>query len=914
MSKTKRQIPYNFGRVFFPGKSQAIPDRILFQPLGNHVGNVKALAKKWQVDNISNNFSLDRVLKGIDLHDICKPQRFQIQSEINKLNRFKKYIYSFKGHPYGVEYPQDVWAEALARGHHYYSVEEINKAIYQLKKIPQYAEILARDPLTYARELYILEMCDQIEAELACRIFEDDDQAESRTFMDFTISQLEETVYQVDPYPFEKGSFNLTFKSWLYKPSAQDQQALQKLLDNGQDNKLGKQLDELVKSWWDSQEGQLKAEDPIEITIQPYLSSKTSQPLNDHTNCTLWYQRLTDFSPNPMQVDVFKNVFENDETAFILKAPTGVGKFEAIVIPFLAKLSQNTLIDPSRLILPLPSRSLLEDQKQRCENYLKRFSKIFPGREVSLVVDTGSQMQRFVYYDGEEKTPSRTVNTRRHLYKGDIILTTIDKFMYRYFGYGDNRKSFIFPYRINQGNALICFDEAHSYDNISFTNFCSLVKALYEAGRSLILMTATLPQKQLERFEYLQDDLIDYIDNENNLKKLNSFSKQKFANQKQFEWSHNIEYNSQSPEIFCESFIQIVLKELQDNPQHRIIATVETVKDAVTIYKQIKSLLGTNQDDQGQYLFLYHGRMPDIPKSSEFSRTNIYQRLKERDENNLPYLLVTTSAIEVGCDLNSTLLITQLCNPENLIQRAGRCNRKGNIQGAKIIVVGDNIPEFTSSLSEEDLVEYRKILEALNHKNFNARMIMNCVSNKQQVDDYRIVELFSILHDYVYNADLTCQSSHEKGLVITRSWTPSVTLVYDDGKNDNKINENPQITIPIDRLIIKKDKKTGITNEYYNVNVDEYLYNQEETRWKLEPIKYWGQAYKKDIVVTIYQEHDGAIFGTHQPYEYNPELGFVELPGVFIKWKSTDYEERLQYKYSESKSVVITYIKALTEG
>ncbi|WP_396231971.1 hypothetical protein [Geminocystis sp. GBBB08] len=35
--------------------------------------------------------------------------------------------------------------------------------------------------------------------------------------------------------------------------------------------------------------------------------------------------------------------------------------------------------------------------------------------------------------------------------------------------------------------------------------------------------------------------------------------------------------------------------------------------------------------------------------------------------------------MEVGCDLNCKTLITQLCPPENLIQRAGRCNRKGNI-------------------------------------------------------------------------------------------------------------------------------------------------------------------------------------------------------------------------------------------
>jgi len=64
-----------------------------------------------------------------------------------------------------------------------------------------------------------------------------------------------------------------------------------------------------------------------------------------------------------------------------------------------------------------------------------------PGREVSLV-DTGST-------DAPVGVPRRQeiklgINPKRHLYKGDVILTTIDKFLYRYFAFGDKQKSFIF--------------------------------------------------------------------------------------------------------------------------------------------------------------------------------------------------------------------------------------------------------------------------------------------------------------------------------------------------------------------------------------------------------------------------------------------------------------------------------------
>jgi len=65
---------------------------------------------------------------------------------------------------------------------------------------------------------------------------------------------------------------------------------------------------------------------------------------------------------------------------------------------------------------------------------IPQFSKLQPGREVSLVVDTGSEM-RWVYRDGQEIK----LGIKRHLYKGDVILTTIDKFLYRYFAFGDKQ-------------------------------------------------------------------------------------------------------------------------------------------------------------------------------------------------------------------------------------------------------------------------------------------------------------------------------------------------------------------------------------------------------------------------------------------------------------------------------------------
>jgi CRISPR-associated endonuclease/helicase Cas3 len=902
MAKSERQRPYNFGRVFFPSEPNpepAIPNEIRFQPLGNHVGNVIKLVEYWDRDDFPCSSSFERVKEAAKIHDKGKPQKFELRVETTSKGNFQKYIYSFRGHRYLAE-SKDAWAESLAKGHHDFSVKDICRDTYELKKHSDYEQILAKEPLAYAVELYILEMCDQMEAELACRVIGDDEQAESRTFMDYTIAKddSEQNVYRIDPWIFSPDQIELTFDYWLFCLSEDDKAELKKCRTENRDFELGKKLDAIAKKWWQNQQSQPEKAEPRKVMLKPYLSKKQFH----NRDCEFWYQQLAGFAPNPMQKMIFELIEQTENPAFLLKSATGSGKFEAILFPALSK--------KCRLILPLPAKSLIEDQKQRIEKYLKRFSELNPDREISLVIDTGSQMQRWVYRNGEEVKP-RTYNPRRHLYKGDVILTTLDKFLYRYFAFGDKQKSFVFPLRIHRDKTgdqktIICFDEAHSYDEIAFTNFQTLVKSLYEAGRSLIMMTATMPPEYIERFDYL--DVIDCVDNTTNAEALRQFQqhtlKQSYSEQISFEWLSNIIRNVQNPQFFPNQIAQIVLKEWKSKLDRRIITVVETVKDAAFIYQQVESELISSTDDLGQLLFLYHGRI------DQHIRPELYRQLKNRDENDLPYILITTSAIEVGCDLNSEILISEICPPENLIQRAGRCNRRGNVPDAKVILVGNAIQEFANTLDESGWETYKETLKQLT--DFNTGKISECILRSHYVDDYRVVELFSMLHDYVYSADLACQPAHEKGLVVTRSWTPSATLVYNDGSHGEKMENMPQVTVPIDRLIIKKDK----SNQYANTNVYERYYDQENTSWKMRDLR-WGFAYQKEIVIIINQSNDSVFMPDGNPeYSYNSELGFVELPGVFIKLRTNGFDEKLLYQYgstAQKKSVIITYTKALEE-
>lgn len=894
---------FDFGRVFFPKNQHSkIPDNILFQPLGNHVANVRKLVNYWDWESDDSlkdhpQESRRRVSEAALLHDVGKPQRFALSVKISKEGKVD-FSYSFSVHRYLANKPEKPWTEYLAKGHHDFSANDVCRDTYKLKNLlnkldeenlikseaEKYKHILELEPLTYAHELYILEMCDQIEAELACRFFDDDEQAESRAFMDFTITKKNGQFF-LDPWIFgNKQEIKLTLASWSMPFPEKVKIAIDKALPDAQ--ALSKELNNAVAKWWEAQPNNFKSK--IDTVI---LHRLPSDKLPKVDTITL-YQAIGKFLPNPMQEDLAESLNPelNPHPAMLSKSPTGSGKTESILFPALAH--------NYRLFLVLPTRSLLEDQKERINEYLLKFSNLEQnrGKQISLVVDTGAQMDRWIYKDGQVSKPK--VKPRRHLYKGNVILTTLDKFLYRYFAFGDKQKSFIFPHRIHFSKSLICFDEAHSYDEIAFTNFHSLVRSLYEAGRSLVLMTATMPNEYLKRLDYLET--IDYIDDLKKSDELRKFQeqtlKQDYPNKKAFEWISNIERNSENPKIFYNEFAQVVIREWQAKPNRKIIAVVERVTDAAAIYQQVNQQF--NQDSSERFLFLYHGRIADQ------LRPDIYKQIQERDSKSQSYILITTSAIEVGCDLNAEVLISEICPPENLIQRAGRCNRKGNISDAKVILIGNSIPDFANSLDESGWREYQKVLKSL--QEFNTQKITGCISVIEQIDDYRVVELFSMLHDYIYSADLTCQHAHEKGLIITRSWTPSATLIF---KNSSDIPHT--ITVPINRLIKNKNGD----NDFANTYAKEHWYNQETTRRDLRDLS-WGYAYSKDIVIEIHKNGEGAgTYDGKEEYEYDPNLGFIELPGVFIKPKTNnnelELEEKLLYKDSKNKSVIIRYTKAL---
>ncbi|RKU31051.1 hypothetical protein C6499_05330 [Candidatus Poribacteria bacterium] len=192
------------GRVFFEPDSGPDVKKVIVLTLDSHVENVVTLVKNFKRDFYpafiqSEESTYKLLIRAAEKHDNAKPDTFRVTYRRYKdeENARKSLGYSFAGHRFRVSDP-DRYVELLIRMHHEFSVEGIVKAQAEFKTEKELADAKSKN---FPFDLYILEMCDQIEAELETYAFTND--VQPRVFMDFHSRRREDGKIEVNPYPFD---------------------------------------------------------------------------------------------------------------------------------------------------------------------------------------------------------------------------------------------------------------------------------------------------------------------------------------------------------------------------------------------------------------------------------------------------------------------------------------------------------------------------------------------------------------------------------------------------------------------------------------------------------------------------------------------------------------------------------------
>lgn len=392
------------------------------------------------------------------------------------------------------------------------------------------------------------------------------------------------------------------------------------------------------------------------------------------------------------QIKVWE-IFEQNKFPLLVKAPTGSGKTEAVLAPFLSQFIDNNFHIAPRIIYVLPMRVLVNSVADRIKRYAQRISPY-----ISVEIQHGD-------------LPNAP------FFIADIVVTTLDQFLY-----GFARSSMQVGRHIDIpagsiASSLVVFDEAHMYrDGFTFSIMRALMEILHKSRIPFVVMTATMP-KSLENSLFEEIPLSE---------------KQKIFGE--ISVNRNLNITIEDNPLYSNNNVNISDDILEKIKKHKTLIVVNQVKRAQKIYEEIKSGLELT-DDQ---IVLLHSRFTRADRERHEGKALSLISHKEDGKIVIPKvvgIVVSTQVLEAGIDFSAELLLTELAPADSLIQRAGRCARYERESGEMIIFPVEKENNGHLPYEKEHLEKTLGWLE--NHRQFNIKNFDEVCSFVDETLDYQ---------------------------------------------------------------------------------------------------------------------------------------------------------------------------------
>lgn len=361
--------------------------------------------------------------------------------------------------------------------------------------------------------------------------------------------------------------------------------------------------------------------------------------------CNEFYRKYLGISePYSHQKQTWES-FESGNFPLLIKAPTGSGKTEAVVAPFLSQFLNNKFHIAPRLIYVLPIRVLVNSIAQRIEMYAKKIS---------------SHCLVKIQHGDIPDSP---------FFMGDIVVTTLDQFVY-----GFARTAQQVGHHIDMpagaiASSVVIFDEAHMYrDGFTFSIMRALMEVLNHTRIPFVLMTATMPDS-------LKHSLFEKI----HLPESNIIEVKDFATNSRISISLKEEPLCSENEI---NINEALLKEIKSK---KSLIILNQVKKAQNVYEYLKNNLGLIG---GKEITLLHSRFTRIDR--QLHESEALRMIPHREDRKIKIpegtgIVVSTQVLEAGLDFSAEIILTELAPADSLVQRAGRCARYQNETGKMYI-------------------------------------------------------------------------------------------------------------------------------------------------------------------------------------------------------------------------------------
>jgi CRISPR-associated endonuclease/helicase Cas3 len=361
------------------------------------------------------------------------------------------------------------------------------------------------------------------------------------------------------------------------------------------------------------------------------------------------------------QEELFHRIIENDWPEDIC-LPTGMGKTSIITIWLLALIWRSLHPDgprpvPRRLVWVVDRRVVVDQATKEAEDLSKRIQEV-PQLEQSIagLSMTGkglavSTLRGELADNGDwRRDPSRPA----------IIVGTVDmigsRLLFR--GYGDGKWSRPQNAGLLGHDALIVNDESHLTP--AFAKLLAGVAEFQKNGAFRVMRLSATPRGSAAQWpSSLETDLQGH-----------ETFRRKFDAKKRLVM-HAVGRNDFERQIF-----RIATEEGEAT---RRLVFIRSPEDAARFAKKLAARVGK------EYVALLTGTMRGKERD-DLREVPAFQVFLEQSRPEEKYWLVATSAAEVGVNLTSDLLITDLDTADHLIQRFGRLNRFGETEAVAHLV------------------------------------------------------------------------------------------------------------------------------------------------------------------------------------------------------------------------------------
>jgi CRISPR-associated endonuclease/helicase Cas3 len=391
----------------------------------------------------------------------------------------------------------------------------------------------------------------------------------------------------------------------------------------------------------------------------------------------------------PWQKRLYEHWLSRGQVPALINIPTGLGKTSVIPIWLIALAHGANL--PRRLAYCLPMRVLVEQTAKKAKEWIEALNKhrLF-----------ASDVKVFVLMGGEAEEDWDLYPERPA-----IIIGTQDMLLSRALnrGYAASRARWPMQFGLLNTDCLWVFDEvqlmgsglATTAQLEAFRRQLTGVGGPKDNGCASVWMSATLRPDWLKTVDFKRHfDEGGCIDGREPL----SLTSADHTNEEvQRRW------NAKKPLSKAESQIDdpsALAAEVcgAHKPGTRTIVVVNTVRRACALYEALQDQLGVRADAGGAPSGRRRRRRneaartqpdagADTPKPklvllhSRFRPPDRAERIEEAlakiNADGPGTIIVSTQAIEAGVDVSATTLFTELAPWASLVQRFGRCNRRG---------------------------------------------------------------------------------------------------------------------------------------------------------------------------------------------------------------------------------------------